>query len=42
MWPAYWFTCADVVPWNDKLGWDYFQTLEEGIRLTYEWISTQL
>ena len=27
---------------REKLGWDYFQTLEEGIRLTYEWISTQL
>jgi nucleoside-diphosphate-sugar epimerase len=24
------------------LGWDYSQTLEEGIRKTYEWILNQL
>jgi len=24
------------------LGWDYEQTLEEGIRKTYEWISEQI
>ena len=27
---------------RDKLGWDYSQTLEEGIRKTYEWISAQI
>ena len=27
---------------REKLGWDYSQTLEEGIRKTYEWISTQI
>jgi nucleoside-diphosphate-sugar epimerase len=27
---------------REKLGWDYEQTLEDGIRLTYEWISGQL
>ena len=27
---------------REKLGWDYQQSLEEGIRLTYEWISEQL
>jgi len=26
---------------REKLGWDYQQTLEEGIRKTYEWIKTQ-
>ena len=25
-----------------ELGWDYSQTLEEGIRLTYDWINNQL
>ena len=25
-----------------ELGWDYSQTLEEGIRKTYEWISGQI
>ena len=27
---------------REKLGWDYEQTLEEGIRKTYEWISQQI
>ena len=27
---------------REKLGWDYSQTLEEGIRKTYKWIQTQL
>ena len=27
---------------REKLGWDYSQTLEEGIRKTYEWISVQI
>ena len=27
---------------REKLGWDYKQSLEEGIRLTYEWINEQL
>ena len=26
---------------REKLGWDYEQTLEEGIRKTYEWICDQ-
>ena len=26
---------------REKLGWDYSMTLEEGIRQTYAWISTQ-
>ena len=26
---------------REKLGWDYEQTLEEGIAKTYEWISEQ-
>ena len=30
----------DVV--RRELGWDYQQTLEEGIRKTYEWISKQI
>ena len=30
----------DVV--RRELGWDYSQTLEEGIRKTYEWISSQI
>jgi len=25
-----------------ELGWDYSQTLEEGIRKTYDWILNQL
>ncbi len=27
---------------REKLGWDYEQTLEEGIRKTYEWICEQI
>ena len=27
---------------REKLGWDYKQTLEEGIRKTYIWISEQI
>ena len=27
---------------REKLGWDYSQTLEEGIRLTYNWIAIQV
>ena len=27
---------------REKLGWDYEQSLEEGIRKTYEWIDEQL
>jgi GDP-D-mannose 3',5'-epimerase len=27
---------------REKLGWDYSQTLEEGIRKTYEWINAQV
>ena len=27
---------------REKLGWDYSQSLEEGIRKTYEWIYTQI
>ena len=27
---------------REKLGWDYSQTLEEGIKMTYDWISSQL
>ena len=27
---------------REKLGWDYSQTLEEGIRKTYEWIYNQI
>ena len=27
---------------REKLGWDYSQPLEEGIRKTYEWISQQI
>jgi len=27
---------------REKLGWDYQQTLEEGIRKTYEWINWQI
>jgi nucleoside-diphosphate-sugar epimerase len=26
----------------EKLGWDYSQTLEEGIRITYNWIKGQI
>jgi nucleoside-diphosphate-sugar epimerase len=25
-----------------ELGWDYSQTLEEGIKMTYDWINNQL
>ena len=27
---------------REKLGWDYEQTLEEGIRKTYAWIKEQV
>ena len=27
---------------REKLGWDYSQTLEEGIRKTYSWMQTQI
>jgi nucleoside-diphosphate-sugar epimerase len=27
---------------REKLGWDYSQTLEEGIRKTYAWIGEQI
>ena len=27
---------------REKLGWDYSQTLEEGITKTYKWISSQI
>ena len=27
---------------REKLGWDYSQTLEEGIRKTYNWIARQV
>jgi GDP-D-mannose 3',5'-epimerase len=27
---------------REKLGWDYSQTLEEGIRKTYKWIQQQI
>ena len=27
---------------REKLGWDYSQTLEEGIRKTYNWIKQQI
>ena len=27
---------------REKLGWDYSQTLEEGIRKTYNWIMSQI
>ena len=27
---------------REKLGWDYTQTLEEGIRITYNWIKSQI
>jgi nucleoside-diphosphate-sugar epimerase len=27
---------------REKLGWDYSQSLEEGIRKTYNWISEQI
>jgi len=27
---------------REKLGWDYSQTLEEGIRKTYNWIAKQV
>ena len=27
---------------RNTLGWDYSQSLEEGIRKTYEWISEQI
>jgi nucleoside-diphosphate-sugar epimerase len=27
---------------REKLGWDYSQTLEEGIRITYNWIKGQI
>ena len=30
----------DVI--RKELGWDYSQTLEEGIRKTYSWINSQI
>jgi nucleoside-diphosphate-sugar epimerase len=27
---------------RENLGWDYSQTLEEGIRITYNWIKEQI
>ena len=27
---------------REKLGWDYSQTLEDGIRITYNWIKSQI
>jgi nucleoside-diphosphate-sugar epimerase len=27
---------------REKLGWDYSQTLEDGIRKTYNWINQQI
>jgi nucleoside-diphosphate-sugar epimerase len=30
----------DVI--RKELGWDYSQTLEEGIRTTYNWINSQI
>ena len=27
---------------REKLGWDYTQSLEEGIRKTYKWIQAQI
>ena len=27
---------------REKLGWDYKQSLEEGIRKTYNWIQSQI
>ena len=27
---------------REKLGWDYSQTLEEGISITYNWIKEQI
>ena len=27
---------------REKLGWDYKMTLEEGIKRTYEWVSSQI
>ena len=27
---------------REKLGWDYSQSLEEGIRKTYNWIQSQI
>ena len=27
---------------REKLGWDYEQTLEEGISITYNWIQSQI
>ncbi|MBM4242047.1 MAG: NAD-dependent dehydratase, partial [Euryarchaeota archaeon] len=27
---------------RERLGWDYSQTLEEGIRKTYDWINKQV
>ena len=32
-------SCNDLI--REKLGWDYEQSLEEGIRKTYEWIVDQ-
>jgi GDP-D-mannose 3',5'-epimerase len=35
-------TINQLVEIREKLGWDYSQTLEEGIRKTYEWIKEQI
>ena len=32
-------SCNDLI--REKLGWDYEQSLEEGIHKTYEWIVEQ-
>ena len=32
-------SCNDLI--REKLGWDYEQSLEEGIRKTYAWICDQ-
>jgi GDP-D-mannose 3', 5'-epimerase len=33
-------SCNDLI--REKLGWDYKQTLEEGISKTYQWIKAQI
>jgi GDP-D-mannose 3', 5'-epimerase len=33
-------SCNDLI--REKLGWDYRQTLEEGIARTYQWIKAQM
>ena len=32
----------DLITTREGSGWDYSQTLEEGIRRTYEWINNQI